>query len=95
MARQTVRPRSVPLLRELMKAKGYSLRDMERRGLGKSMVHALITDNDDPKVRKSTCSLDFATRYSEVLGVPVDVLFAPVASTRAGRPSVAKDGAAA
>lgn len=88
MARETVRPRSVPLLRELMNTPragyptGFSLRDMEDRGIGKSMMHALLTDN--PKVRKDTCSAALGVRIAEVLGVPFTVLFAPVESTLAG-----------
>ncbi len=93
MARETVRPRSVPLLRELMSTprpnypKGLSLRDMEGRGIGKSMIHALLSSN--PKVRKETCSAELGVRISEVLGVPFSVLFAPVESTDRGRASKA------
>lgn len=91
MARDTVRPRSVKLLEELIRApkpgypNGYSLRDLEKRGLGKSMMHALLTDN--PKWRKETCSAELGNRISEVLGVHPAVLFAPVESTQRGRAS--------
>lgn len=89
MARETVRPRSIALLVELMRApkpghpNGFSLRDMEERGIGKSMLHRLVTDN--PRWRKATCSADLGNRISEVLGVHPSVLFAPVVSTTAGR----------
>lgn len=85
MPRDTVRPRSLPLLREMLKAKGYSLRDMERRGVKRGMLHRLITDNDS--YRKSTCSADLGQRISDALGVPASVLFMPVASNDAGQQS--------
>lgn len=91
MPRQTVRPRSIKLLEELIRAprpdypKGYSLRDLEKRGLGKSMMHALLTEN--PKWRKETCSAALGTRIAEVLGVHPSVLFAPVESKKSGPPS--------
>lgn len=76
LARQTVRPRSTALLRELVKAKGYSVREMaDRLPCGKSMISALMTGE------KKTCSATLATRISEVLGVAPQVLFTPIAST--------------
>lgn len=83
MARQTVRIRSSALLRELVKAKGYTVRDMaDRLPCGKSMIHALMTaDQTTSKDRKYTCSKRLGDRIAEVLGVAPQVLFAPIEST--------------
>lgn len=76
MPRDTVRPRSTALLRELMKAKNYSVRDMaDRLPCGKSMISALTTG------AKPSCSRALGDRIAEVLGVAPQVLFAPVEST--------------
>lgn len=74
--RQTVRLRSTVLLKELMKAKNFSLRAMaDRVPCGKSMVHALLTGE------KKTCTAALGDRIAEALGVAPQVLFAPVIST--------------
>jgi hypothetical protein len=93
MQRESVRLRSAPLLRELMKAanggQGYSLRDMaDRLPCGKSMVHALVSGE------KQTCRAELGERIAEVVGVPFAVLFAPAPSIRPGRPSRQQDVAA-
>lgn len=98
MPEQSVRLRSNALLRELIAAAnggdGYSLRDMaDRLPCGKSMIHALVTDN--PEHRKTTCSEALGRRIAEVVGVPFTVLFAPSPSTHRGRPSRNADRAAA
>lgn len=93
MPRTTVRPRSVPLLRELVdkaprgagKPDGYSVRELaDRLPCGKSMVSALLNGT------KKSCSAALGERISEVLGVPFAVLFAPVGSTTAGRSSTSR-----
>lgn len=87
MPRQTVRPRSVPLLRELVaqaprgagQPEGYSVRELaDRLPCGKSMVSALLTGT------KRSCSQALAERIAEVLGVPFAVLFAPAVSSSSG-----------
>ena len=84
--RESVRVRSGALLRELLAAKEYSLRDVaDKAQCSKSIVHALITTN--PTHGKTTCTAALAGRISEVLGVPTSVLFAPAPSVRRGRPS--------
>ena len=86
-ARQgSVRVVRAGLIRELLAAKGYSLRDVaDKARCSKSIVHALITTN--PTQQKTTCTADLADRISEVLGVPTSVLFAPEPSVVRGRPS--------
>lgn len=77
-SRQTVRLRSPRLLTELVKAKGYTVRDMaDRLPCGKSMIHALMTGE------KQSCSAYLGERIAEVVGVAPVVLFAPKVSTNA------------
>ena len=82
----TVRLRSPALMAELMKAQGFSNRDMaDRLPCGKSMVHALASGT------KTTCTENLGARIAEVLRVPTSVLFLPAPSVRRGRPSMIKD----
>ena len=96
MPRESVRPRSVALLRELVakanrgpgQPEGYSVRELaDRLPCGKSMVHALLSGT------KTQCSKALGDRIAEVLGVPSAVLFAPVESTSRGRTSRREDAA--
>jgi hypothetical protein len=80
--RQTVRLRSHSLLTELVRAKGFTVRDMaDRLPCGKSMVHALMTGE------KQSCSAYLGERIAEVVGVPTAVLFAPAVSKNVAAPS--------
>ena len=88
MPRQTVRPRSVALLCELVKAKGYTVRDMaDRLPCGKTMINDLMLG------KKKTCSQGLGDRIAEVLGVAPQVLFAPVESSKKDTSSSAADAA--
>jgi transcriptional regulator with XRE-family HTH domain len=74
---------------ELMKAKGFSSRDMaDRLPCGKSMVAELANGS------RQTCSEGLGDRIAEVLGVATRILFVPAPSVRRGRPSTRKDVAA-
>lgn len=73
--RQLVRVRSAALLAELVKAKGFTVREMgDRLPCSKSMIGALM------KGTRAHCSLATGERIAEVVGVPTSVLFMPVTS---------------
>ena len=72
--------RSADTLRALAKQGGHSYQDVAASaGCHKSFIGALEVGD------KAGCSDELAERIAEVLGVPVDVLFAPIASGDTGR----------
>lgn len=86
---QAMRPKSLMLIRELMKSKELTVRDMaDRLPVGKSTVGNLLTG------KQPTCSPELADRISEVLDIDSAVLFAPSVSAKRGRPSTRSDAAA-
>ena len=86
MPRETVRPRSVTLLSELVRSKDFTVRDMaDRLPCGKTMINDLMLG------KKATCSKALGDRIAEVLGVAPHVLFAPVEYAVVDTVSTAQD----